>query len=142
MNNASNIVPFARPAPSRNAPTSAQLEAERRAEILRYAQACDELNMLPFAEHLASATDLPAAQVIELMNVSAQSVVKAQADALAAFVAKRKIKKRCIDILMCTRAADDMDLARWLAMETDVSAAVANEVMIRTRESEISNGEE
>ena len=49
-------------------------------------------------------------------------------------VLKRRLKQRCVEILTGPAASKDIDLAVWLVQETDVSSAVAIDVMNRTHE--------
>ncbi len=128
------VLPFARRATNHR---PVQSEMERRDTILGSAEAADQMQ---FARYLAEKTTLSVPQAIGTLAVSALSCRKAQTDALAAVVAKRRLKQRCIEILTSAAASKDIDLAVWLVQETDASAAVAIEVLSRTHESALSSG--
>jgi hypothetical protein len=95
--------------------------------------------MMGAAMYLADKTTLTVLEVIAALAVSSREYNKAQADALSATVAKRKIQERCIDILTSPAASHDSKLATWLALETTVAASVAIEVMARAHAAENAN---
>jgi hypothetical protein len=127
MRSQNNIVPFVRIVPKA---TEAQSEAHRRAAILSSSQA--QGAMAACARYLTDETALTATEAIAVLAVGVGTYDKAQADALTATVAKRKLQERCVAILTSPAADHDEELAKWLMLETTVSAAVAEEVMVRT----------
>ena len=128
------VLPFARRATNHR---PVQSEMERRDAILGSAEAADQMQ---FARYLAEKTTLSVPQAIGTLAVSVIACRRAQADALAAAVVKRRLKQRCVEILTSAAASKDIDLAVWLVQETDASAAVAIEVLSRTHESALSSG--
>jgi hypothetical protein len=75
---------------------------------------------------------LTVTEAIAVLAAGVSTYEKAQADALTATVAKRKLQERCVDILTSAAASYDIKLATWLTLETTVAASVAIEVMSRT----------
>jgi hypothetical protein len=88
--------------------------------------------MTACALYLADNTVLTVAEAIATLAAGNCDHNKAQVAALTATVAKRKANERCVAILTCPAASHDLELAKYLALETTVSAAVAIAVMNRT----------
>jgi hypothetical protein len=95
--------------------------------------------MAACARYLADETALTVAEAIGVLAAGASTYDKAQAEALTAIVAKRKLQERCVAILTCPAASHDVELAKWLTLETAVSAAVAEDVMSRTHAAATTN---
>ena len=134
MNTERNVVPFVRLVPKA---TEAQRDAQRRAAILSSPEA--QGAMAACALYLTDETALTVAEAIGVLAAGASTYDRAQADALTATVAKRKVQERCVAILTSPSAAHDIELAKWLALETTVSAAVAEDVMNRTHAAATTN---
>jgi hypothetical protein len=122
-----NIVPLIRLVP----------KATRRDAILNCPEAQGPFAAL--AQGLADQTELSVDQVIAVLAVSVSAYDKAQADALVATVARRRLQERAIAILTAPEATRDIELAKWLTLETTVSSSVAIEVMARTHAAENTN---
>jgi hypothetical protein len=130
MNSQNNVVPF-RLVPK---PTQAQSEAQRRAAILSSPEA--QGAMAACALYLTDETALTVAEAIGVLAAGASTYDRAQADALTATVAKRRLLERAVEILTSPEASHDMKLAKWLTLETSVAASIAIEVMARTHAAE------
>jgi hypothetical protein len=126
------VLPFLRLVPKQ---TEAQSEAQRREAIINCSEA--QGAMAACARHLADETALTVTQAIAVLAAGISTYDKAQAAALTATVAKRKLQQRCVDILTSTAASRDMKLAIWLTLETSASAEIAIQVLEQTHEAEL-----
>jgi hypothetical protein len=133
MNNQSNVVPFSRLVPKQ---TQAQSDAQRRAAILSSPEAQGAMEAC--ARYLTDETALTVTEAIAVLAVGVGTYDKAQADALTATVAKRRLQERCVEILTSPAASHHINLAKWLTLETNVAAPIAIEVMVRTHADEAS----
>jgi hypothetical protein len=131
MNTERNVVPFVRSVPKA---TEAQRDAQRRAAILNSSEAQGAFSAC--ARYLADETALTVVEAIAVIAAGVGAHDKAHVDALTATVAKRKVQERCVAILTSPEASHDIELAKWLTLETSVTASVAVEVMARTHAAE------